>query len=103
MSVTFRSSRFPMPEGRDALVASLEALKREVVCGYAAKVGQLCDCKYGLHERPHGEARSRRSDERTGCPELAEAILVLRNLTDVEWRRAARRTFFAPRRRMDRQ
>lgn len=91
--ITFRDSRLQEPEGQQSIVDSLNALKREVVCGYGSPLGRMCDCKYGLAERPHGAARQRPGDEACGCPELAEAIGILRALTPAEWKRVVRRVF----------
>lgn len=57
---------------------------REKVCVYN---GDICDCKYGIHQkkdlRSYGEV--------SGCPEMRTIIAVVENMTDFEYNRIIKR------------
>jgi len=57
---------------------------REKVCVYN---GDICDCKYGIHQkkdlRSYGEV--------SGCPEMRTVIAVVENMTDFEYNRIIKR------------
>lgn len=60
---------------REKLIESLEAL-RKTVCAYGPDADR-CDCKFGI-----SYTGRRNSTEQTGCPELRQAILILRGRED---------------------
>lgn len=63
---------------RERLIAGLESLATSV-CAYTKPP---CDCKYGF--------TGKRTSEQTGCPEASAAAMVLRNMTDAQYRRLTR-------------
>lgn len=66
----------PFAHDLNAVADSLEVLRRRV-CAYTSPVNapSFCDCKYGLSDD------TRNVSEQTGCPELRDAIRLLR-MTD---------------------
>lgn len=51
----------------DELIDNLDRVRRQQLCGYTG--GDPCDCKFGANARRH---------EQTGCPEVRQAIEILR-------------------------
>lgn len=71
----------PFAHDPNVVADSLEVLRRRV-CAYTSPVNapSFCDCKYGLSDD------TRNGGEQTGCPELRDAIRLLRqaDTTDAE-------------------
>lgn len=62
------------------LAAILEAIRIHRVCAYR---GSRCDCKFGA-DRIFDEWGH---ESGNGCPEMRDAIHLLNNMTDAEYRR----------------
>lgn len=70
----------------------LKNCRTHQVCAYRSPNGP-CDCKYGMgvHEKPYA------TSEQNGCPELRMIELVLRHMTDAEYKTILDRTEYITR------
>jgi len=71
-------------ESREELIRVIEIIRKES-CSY---MGDMCDCKYGYQ----GKGNQRYASESTGCPELRTVLMLLKNITDEEYREILKRT-----------
>lgn len=65
------------------LAEVLERIRQKQVCAYMP--GHFCDCKFGA------DRIGEHSESGNGCPEMRDAIHLLRNMTDLEFRRISGR------------
>lgn len=68
------------------LEVSLERI-RTALCAY---IGSTCDCKY-IHETIKNEDICMRHEAGSGCPEIMEAIALVKAMTPAEFKRIAKR------------
>lgn len=73
---------------REVLLSALEEVQVRV-CAYGSK--ERCDCKYGIKNEGDLAKNHFYSGEQTGCPEVREIIAVLKEMTDIEYEKIAKR------------
>ena len=66
---------------QENLVEAMESTRKNVCC-YA---GDPCDCKYGVETRIALE-KINYCGEKTGCPEMRQAVAMVKEMTPVEYR-----------------
>lgn len=73
---------------RTEVLEALELTRARRVCAY---MGTTCDCKYGIVEFSKTFPKAFINGEQNGCPEMREAIAIIRFMTDDEWAKIERR------------
>lgn len=66
------------------LAAILERIRKHRCCAY---MGERCDCKFGAENIEKGWG----GESGNGCPEMRDAIHLLQNMTDAEFKRISER------------